>query len=426
MALKRNKSHEYSNSYFYVIVVGICCLFLGLYWSVTLFCDEPNETTIGLAGEKLEKAIENYYSKKGTVGDFIGGIVGTLVSLIGMLLLYLTLKKQQHDSEKQKIETRFFELLKIHRDNANEVVFRNHENKVLIEGRKVFKEIYNQIEDAILATEALLKIWSVDRLLSDEIIKNKNVEEQKDYLKFQLSYTIVFLGIAWDEKKDTTKYLGNFLKADVVKDVYNFFRLAPSENHFNSHYKSWKKVIETKILTLENYTCLIDQKTGISELVFNEHSFGDNSDLIRMRDYFKIDGADKRTRFGGHKHKLGHYFRHLYQTVNYIDNQKILSFDEKYDYIKTLRAQLSNYEQMVFFYNSIHSIGAKWEVKYRDTEKYNDEQRYSKALVSKYNFIKNIHNAAEIEATKKYPLVAFELEAKSSLRKTIKDKYWIN
>ena len=41
---------------------------------------------------------------------------------------------------------------------------------------------------------------------------------------------------------------------------------------------------------------------------------------------------------------LGHYYRHIYQTVCFVDKQEILSEKEKYSYVKMLRAQLSDLE----------------------------------------------------------------------------------
>lgn len=64
--------------------------------------------------------------------------------------------------------------------------------------------------------------------------------------------------------------------------------------------------------------------------------------------------------FGGHHAALGHYYRHLYQTIKYIDTRAFLTEAEKYEYAKTLRAQLSNYEQALLLINSLTPIGRNW------------------------------------------------------------------
>jgi hypothetical protein len=71
---------------------------------------------------------------------------------------------------------------------------------------------------------------------------------------------------------------------------------------------------------------------------------------------------------------LGHYFRNLYRIIKFIDNVPFLSYDEKYDYICILRAQLSSSELLLLFYNCISENGL---------EKF-------KPLIEKYHFFKNL------------------------------------
>ena len=66
--------------------------------------------------------------------------------------------------------------------------------------------------------------------------------------------------------------------------------------------------------------------------------------------------------YGGHQHRLGHYFRHLFQAAQYVNNQNRLDKKGKYFYMKTLRAQLSTYEQEVLFINSLSFLGMSWEL----------------------------------------------------------------
>jgi hypothetical protein len=69
--------------------------------------------------------------------------------------------------------------------------------------------------------------------------------------------------------------------------------------------------------------------------------------------------------FDGHVNRLGHYYRNLFHTVKYVANQ---SFDkeEKYEYIKMIRAQLSNFEQLMLYYNALAWFDADWKVYFTD------------------------------------------------------------
>jgi hypothetical protein len=54
------------------------------------------------------------------LGSFVGGYVGSLFALVGVVLLIATLKAQRLASSQQNFETKYFELLKMHRDNVAE------------------------------------------------------------------------------------------------------------------------------------------------------------------------------------------------------------------------------------------------------------------------------------------------------------------
>lgn len=65
----------------------------------------------------------------------------------------------------------------------------------------------------------------------------------------------------------------------------------------------------------------------------------------------------------GHHSYLGHYYRHLFYTVKFVVSKKFLSRELKLNYLRTLRAQLSNYEQIMLYYNWLSEYGNAWENK---------------------------------------------------------------
>ncbi|WP_139316514.1 putative phage abortive infection protein [Algoriphagus marinus] len=72
---------------------------------------------------------------------------------------------------------------------------------------------------------------------------------------------------------------------------------------------------------------------------------------------------------------LSTYFRNMYNAIKLIDNSDLMSDGEKKELIKIYRAQLSNPELYIIFFNIISRFGNKWI-----------ERRY----VNKYEFLKNI------------------------------------
>jgi len=83
--------------------------------------------------------------------------------------------------------------------------------------------------------------------------------------------------------------------------------------------------------------------------------------------------------------ELGHYFRHLYHIVKFVDNNSYFSLSKKekylkeYDYIKILRAQLSNSELVLLSLNALSENGTKF-----------------KPLIEKYELLKNINLETEM------------------------------
>lgn len=60
--------------------------------------------------------------------------------------------------------------------------------------------------------------------------------------------------------------------------------------------------------------------------------------------------------FTKQRHNLGHYFRLIYNIFLYIDSSSI-SKENKIKYSRIVRAQLSDYELLLLFYNCIHDNG---------------------------------------------------------------------
>lgn len=49
-----------------------------------------------------------------------------------------------------------------------------------------------------------------------------------------------------------------------------------------------------------------------------------------------------------------HYFRHLYRIFKYIHDSKLIDVKDKYEYAAIVRAQLSEYELLMLFYNALN------------------------------------------------------------------------
>jgi len=77
--------------------------------------------------------------------------------------------------------------------------------------------------------------------------------------------------------------------------------------------------------------------------------------------------------FNKYRGHLSHYFKAFYRIIKIIDTSQVLEAHEKVMYSKILRSQLTDFEQLVLFYNSQSSYGLK-----------------ARPLILKYNLLKHV------------------------------------
>jgi hypothetical protein len=282
-----------------------------------------------------------YSASTSNVANTVNGIATPFIAIAAAILTFLAfwvqyqanvqqrqqfldqLKIQREDALAQdkvwrieRFENRYYELLKLHRANVDEM---NIADKV--KGRKCFIHMFDEL-----------------RMVYNTLAQYMNATAQEVKMEFNynsihllsLSYNIFFFGIGPQSEKHFTK------------------GLSKGEAHL---FNEVKPILEDV------------QRRAWAELR-DERSF--------YYDLPLTDKPDKRTiefyyfPFDGHVNRLGHYYRHLYQTATYIINAKFLDEDQKYEFIKTLRAQLSNFEQLMLYYNALAWFPDQWHKLFTD------------------------------------------------------------
>ena len=117
----------------------------------------------------------------GQLGSFVGGYCGAIFALTGVVLLVATLRSQRDSLARQSFENRYFELIKMHRDNVAEVdlhgtsaarvfVLMLRELRCVLEAVKKFEKSYNQKldqRDRLQVAYFCLFFWCWSELYSD-------------------------------------------------------------------------------------------------------------------------------------------------------------------------------------------------------------------------------------------------------------------
>lgn len=306
----------------------------------------------------------------GQFGDIVGGLVGSLISLVSVFLLFetlsqqriqfsdqqdnttkaLTTQREQFDQQqlksdlffkREQIENRFFELLKIHRENANAISIGEKQ------GRKIF----------ITLERELNYTFTYVRMANGECRTYLSLNDM-----INVSYLCFFYGAVGDKSEKTIK---NALK-----------------NYDSSFVKNLIGLLNKHQATVQN------------------------------------DGEFLYKPFVGYQSRLSHYFRNLYQTIKYINqiDKSILDYTDKYSYVSTLRAQLTTHEQVLVFWNSLSDLGKAWEINRTDE---------NLKLITKYNLTKNIPYGfiRDFEPKDFYNNVAYEGEDEPLIRAELKSMY---
>jgi hypothetical protein len=233
----------------------------------------------------------------GQLGSFVGGYVGAMFALIGIVLLVATLRNQRRAFQLQSFENRYFELIKLHRDNVTEISVGG------ASGRKFF----------VLALRELRCILEIVRQVAQSSEQELTVPQL-----LHVAYYCLFYGVGPNSSRMLKMSLPEF-------------------------------------------------DTGFIDAVEAKLNNDDTKNRIRDERDLPYKPCE------GHQSRLGHYYRHLYQMIRYVDQQ---SLDiNKYEYVKTMRAQLSTHEQAMLLVNTRTPLGQIW---------------WENGLLKNYRLVKNL------------------------------------
>jgi hypothetical protein len=266
------------------------------------------------------------FTKSGQIGDTVGGIMNPFITLAGVFLTFLAFyiqfkaNKQQKELFRQeldsnKFESQFYEMLRLHKENVNEI------NLKLTSDTIADKELVIQNEEVV--GRECFKYYLEELKIIYYVVK-KNLPNDDENKLINIAYSIFFIG---------SKFIkGKQREVPEDKAIINSIEGLSFINNGN-------------------------QNTGTRG---NKNNF--KAYVSKKSDY---SGAQilNYDLFQGHSANLAHYYRHLYQTVKFIvkQDENFLNYEQKRNYLRILRSQLSNQEQAMLFYNWKSDFGSNWE-----------------------------------------------------------------
>lgn len=288
----------------------------------------------------------------GAMGDTVGGLMNPYIALAGVILTGLAfymqyeankqqralflieqeenktelqdqIDRQKDERKLQQFEAQFYEMIRLHRENVSEMK---------IEG-------YDFTQDDILMSQPMIKFET-------------STEGRKVFITMKTEFEAILSAYT----KLTT------LDDEGFKACYHLF--FSGIDKFQTNYPNLRP-FEIILRSARQ----AHQSPTLSEVFENSERKEFVKGVVLKFNYKP---------FAGHASRLGHYFRHLYLTVKSVVFSDILKTDEeKMRYLKILRAQLSNHEQIMLFYNWLSTFGGGWE---------NNEHHF----FTEYNMIHNL------------------------------------
>lgn len=253
------------------------------------------------------------FTTTGQIGDTLGGILDPFIAIAAAILTFLAFwvqfkanEQQKTDLKIERFENKFYQLIQIHRNNVSEIII----GKSTI-GRKAFVSMFNELKFTYLV---ILNYYDKSYPFKNEIYTQE--------ILYNISYLIFFFGIGSNSSP---------IVLDLIGAKYKGFFLCVEE-HLKEHQNMWKDASEKK-----------------ESIATNE-----------KKNVYALDIKYKP--FNGHMSRISHYIRHIFQIVKFVDEEypDITNYEAKYNYIATLRAQLSTHEQLLIFNNALSVLGKPW------------------------------------------------------------------
>jgi len=260
-----------------------------------------------------------YNDKTGVMGDTIGGIAGPIIALVGVILTFIAFYIQYKANQIQ---------LKSLRDQSDFAIKNDRQTKIQQIESNFFRMIdfHNQNVNQ-------LKIPNLD------ISKTDISEGRRAFVQFKIQIHRLLKIV--NEVNTENKFMLN--NEEILDITYIVF--------YYGIEGSWTNFIVEKLNRYNNNVKIVEK---ISE-------------KININPNLKL-GRTNQT-------NLSTYFRNMYNAIRLIDDNELLYEKEKKFIIKIYRAQLSNPELYLIFFNILSRFGKKWK---------------EHNLINKYEFLKNI------------------------------------
>lgn len=296
------------------------------------------------------------------IGDFFGGVWGTIIGVVTLILVGVTWISSRKIDERSKRYQIFAEMLRTHEEivssiKLDDLIGREALSKILSEFYSAYREIklLNEFDKVELTLQN--RIDAAFLIMYYGALPHVVKILEKSYPKLNAQKVCDKIS---DQKRST-----------LIKDVRE--NLNAQLDASKAEKDAWDSAISSCYLIISNNGLPVADKL----LLRNTLSTAQNRPYRNIDKNGVINFIEEyatKTEFGGHQNRLSHYFRNLHAAFQYLSDQGF-SRSEQRSMAKVLRSKLSNYEQALIALNSLTYQGRSW---------------FESGLLKKYQLIKNI------------------------------------
>lgn len=239
----------------------------------------------------------------------------------------------------------------------------------------------------------LLFLWMDINFLTDQQVNSEKFGQFGDFIGgivgsiWTLAGLLLFYIALKEQRKDfTVNQEALNIQVQALKRQIKEFKLQRQELESSRRvYEEQSKTLRLQqfesnfyallnvYLTIKNNLNTLDKNQDYFRTLFNslKNDYNPTDQDISTRDYLMVNSyMDLYNKHRGH---LSHYFKSFYRILRVIDSTQGFEEREKAFYSKILRSQLTDFENLILYYNSHSIYGAK-----------------ARPLILKYNLLKHI------------------------------------
>lgn len=306
-------------AYILIIVgaISVICYVIPLYYSGYTIMGNLDNTDIEITGQ---------------FGDYFGGVIGSIWTLAGVLLYFSALKVQQEQLKAQKEEMKQSEKL------LSQQQFESTFFGLLQTQKNLKKDLYCEVKVLTpIEYDYTFKYIEYDSKLFFRYI----IQEMKKLYQVYTRETFT----TWDDN----------MARNQIEDLNNYAEYCRLEEIPFNHSTEFSRIFQELDLS---YTTSFYQ---VKERNINAAKNKESEELLCCSIYGHILLA--------YQEQLGHYFRHLYNIVKFLDSEKEKNLADIRDkngrkekkainerfanYFSFIHSILSTSELTVLFYNSM-------------------------------------------------------------------------